>query len=132
MKTLVDVFDTVKTRLESAPMPVYESEEDHPQGHFWVVLSVDPGNLSSSGLDQRSNEVTMYFRPMFVGTSRRSCLDAFTMGRNLLEGWNIFPDEQEASRVFEEETTPPLLPSTGVAGAFRYTLTPTYRLRIVR
>lgn len=132
MKTLVDVFDAVKARLESSGITVYESEEDKPQGYFWVVLSVDPGNLSSSGLDQRSNEVTLYFRPMFVGTSRRSCLDAFNMGRESLEGWDIFPDEAAASRVFEEETTPPMLPSTGVAGAFRYTLTPTYRLRIDR
>ncbi len=132
MKTLVDVLNAVTDRLTAVPMPVYDGDPDKPQGNYWAILSVDGGTLTSSGIDHRSNELTLFFRPMFVGTSQAACLDCLQMGRTALEGWDIFPDETAASRVFEEETTPPLLPSTGVAAAFRYTITPTYRLRIDR
>lgn len=132
MKTLVDVFDAVKARLSAVPLLVVDGDPKiDPNTSRYVVLNVDPGNLSSD-FDARSNHTTLYFRPMFVGTSQRACLDAVQQGRDALEKWNIFPDEPAASLVEEEETTPPILPSTSVAGAFRWTITPTYRLRLDR
>lgn len=132
-RSLVDVLDSVKSRLFSIPITVYDRDPDPtPTTHHWVQLSIDPGNLYDRSLGGIGDGVTIYFRPMCVGTSQASTLDAVEMVRNALVGWDPFPDEASNSLVEEEETTPPLLPSTGVAGQFRYTLTPTYRLRIDR
>lgn len=129
MKTLVDVLVAVKAKLSAIPLATYDRDPDpSPTGNRWVILSIDGGNLYSTGLDDRHDQVQMFLRPMAVGTSQAAALDAFQQIRTALEGWDIFPDERSASVVREEETTPPLLPSTGVAGAFRYTMTPTYKI----
>lgn len=132
-KTLLDVLEAVQARLAAIPLPVYDREPDPaPTGHHWVQLAVDAGNLYQVRMAGVADGITVYFRPMCVGTSQAATLDAVQMVRDALIGWDAFPDDESSSRIEEEETTPPMLPSTGVAGYFRYSLTPTYKIRFDR
>lgn len=133
MKTLVDVLNAIEARVEAIPLPFYDRDPDPtPTSHHWVRLSVDGGNLYSNTLASRQEGLTVYFRPMVVGRSQAATLDALQMVRDALVGWDMFPDEPSSSLVEEEETTPPLLPYTGVALAFLFTVTPTYKIRFDR
>lgn len=131
--TILDVFNAVKARIESIPMVCYDRDPDPtPTGHQWVMLAVDGGNLSAQSLGSIQDATVVYFRPMVVGNSQAAALDGLQRVRDSLIGWSMFPDEPTAGFVQEEETTPPLLPYTGVALAFLYTVTPTYKIRFVR
>ena len=130
MPAVLDLADLIEAR---APGPGYTCHRgnvpDKPPGAY-AVFYFGGGSTQVARLGGSPSDFRWTFRVVCAGFSERQAINTVDLIRARLTGWR--PEGLNGPVLVELEDDPALLPSTGVPGDTRYSMTLTYRLYTTR
>lgn len=126
MPAVLDLADLVEDRTPGPGYTVYRGGvPDKPPGAY-AVLYFGAGSTYTTRLGGTPDDLRWTFRVVCAGFSERQAINTTDLIRARLTGWRPFGDN--GPMLTELEDDPSLLPSEGVPGDVRYSMTLTYRL----